>query len=93
MHKLATLAASVALLGCALPTWTRPDTTQADFDRDAAQCKYEAVAATSGYGTGPTARSTSGAFSQGLGEGIAAGMKQGELIRLCMMARGYRMQK
>lgn len=84
----------VVLTGCATPTghkymWMKNGASQADFDRDKAQCNYEAVAATASYSTGPTARTSSGAFVQGFGEGMARGIRQNELIELCLTARGY----
>ncbi len=81
---------SLAILaGCASPLWTKEGATQADFNRDAAQCEYEAASATASYSQGQTARTTGGAAAQGFGEGMAIGLKKNELGRLCMTAKGY----
>jgi hypothetical protein len=38
-----TLLALCLVLGCAgTPNWTRPEATQADYDRDSAQCMNQA---------------------------------------------------
>ena len=91
MHRL-TLVALLAIQGCAGPTWVKPGAVQADFDRDVAQCKYEAASATASYGGGPTRRTTAGALGQGIGEGIDLGLRQRDLIMLCLQARGYTKQ-
>ena len=72
--------------------WVKEGATEAGFERDKAQCQYEAAAATANYNTGPTARGYSGAVAQGIGEGIAIGMRQAELIQLCLQAKGYSKQ-
>ncbi len=78
------------LVGCApAPLWTKDGATQAHFDRDKAQCEYEAALATASYSQGQTARTAAGAAGQGFGEGIAIGLKKTELGRMCMAAKGY----
>jgi hypothetical protein len=42
-QALALLLALVAAAGCARPVWTKPGLTQAQFDRDNAECRYEAT--------------------------------------------------
>lgn len=91
MRKAAS-AALVALLGaCAYDplVWTHRISGAAEYDRDAAQCRYEANLATASYSTGPTARTRGGAIAQGIGEGLTRGMRQGDLMTLCMQARGW----
>ncbi len=71
----------LTLFGCAglgspQMVWDRSEPyTQADFDKDWAQCKYEADV----YSpiTGP-------------GGGIAAGIREAQLTIECMQARGWR---
>lgn len=93
--RLATVAlfAVPVLAGCAHHNmmWVKDGATQADFDRDRAQCIYESAAATGSYNpSGSTARSTGGAIAQGIGDGIAIGLRRQEIAILCMQARGYR---
>lgn len=77
--------------GCAQTVWLKDGATSLDFDRDRAQCEYEAAAATASYGSSsPTARGYSGALARGIVEGIDLGSRQAELMRLCLTARGYR---
>ncbi len=81
---------ALLLVGCApAPLWTKSGATQADFDRDKAQCEYEAALATASYSQGNTARTAAGAAGQGFGEGMAIGMKKTELGRMCMSTKGY----
>lgn len=89
--RLTVLAPLMALAGCAhqQTMWVRDGATQADFERDRAQCVYEANAATASYSSGPTRRSMSGAIAQGIEDGITIGLRQRELAMLCMKARGY----
>src|SRR5688572_28681681 len=59
------------LTGCAPQwQWKHPHGDQAQFNRDVAQCEYEGAQATASYSHGATARTTSGAISQGIGEGL-----------------------
>lgn len=70
--------------------WVRPDTTQAQYEIDAARCQYEAASSTATYGSSmPVPRSTGAAIGQGIGLGIGEGMKRAELIGLCLRAQGY----
>ena len=89
--RSACAGALVLLLGaCATPyVWFKPGTTPAEFNQDAARCRYEAAAATANYNTGRTAGTMSGAVAQGLGEGLAIASRRDELIQLCLQARGY----
>lgn len=83
----------LALTGCAHHNmmWVKEGATQADFERDRSQCIYESAAATGSYNpSGATARTYSGAIAQGIGDGIAIGLRRAEIAVLCMQARGYR---
>lgn len=92
-HVVLLVLLPLGVFGCAqAPVWSKQGATQSDFERDVAQCKYEAAVATASYNTGPTARSRYGAVLQGIDEGIAIGARQGELIQLCLVARGYSRQ-
>jgi hypothetical protein len=85
------VAVALALAGC-VPrySWTRADTTQADFDRDRARCAYEAESSTATYGSStPTAYGLGAAIGQGIGIGIGRSMQNDRLMTLCMKAKGY----
>lgn len=79
----------VALAGCATPpSQIRPDAGSTAYNVDAAQCDYESSAATAGYGSGQnTARSNSGAVSQGFATGMAQGLERRDLFVKCMRAK------
>jgi hypothetical protein len=78
------------MAGCASPyTWVKNGSTPVDYERDIARCRYEAAAATAGYSTGRVAPTMGGAVAQGFGEGMAIGIRQSELVMLCMQANGY----
>ena len=77
MKILMTAAIALTLAGCAKPVWYHPTKTQADFDRDAAQCQYEAIAATANIVGGSAA-------------GMQQGFARAEVAQACMRARGYK---
>jgi hypothetical protein len=88
--RVATVLALAALAGCAGPTlYDKPGGTQAQFDRDLAQCRYEAQLATSGYSSGNTRRGASGAAGQGVAEGIWQTSDRNDLEDSCLIGRGY----
>lgn len=90
MRNILGTIALAALVGCAQFTWVKDGADAADFERDKAQCVYEASLATAGAGSGSGYyRSTGQAVAAGIGEGIALGLRQLELATLCMRARGY----
>lgn len=81
------------LAGCAAPLhYVKPGITQTQADRDLAQCRYEA-ARDGNYNSGSTRRGISGAAGQGFAEGVEQAIRQGELMQLCMTARGYAAQR
>jgi hypothetical protein len=80
-----TIALLTALAGCATPpaVWVHSEHTDpARFERDRAQCVYEANAATA-------STPSSIYLPQAVGQDVATGIRQGELASLCMEARGY----
>lgn len=79
---------TLLLTACAFEplVWTHPNYGLAEYDRDSAQCRYEARHATESYTTVYTAR---GAAALGLSEGTAAALHEGEVVSLCMRARGW----
>lgn len=93
MKAARAIAAAVVLAnaGCAFEplVWTHATAGPVDLERDVAQCRYEATAATASYSTGPTARTRSGAIAQGFGEGLTRSMRGAELLNLCLRARGW----
>lgn len=80
--RLGAVASALTLGACVTaPTWNRPGATAVDFEREKLQCQYEAVKATAGGGDF--------GMSTAIGAGIAEGMKQGELMNLCMKTKGW----
>jgi hypothetical protein len=88
MHTLRIFAV-VALTGCANTQYYNPNVSDAEAQRDLAQCQYEAKLATSNYSTGSTRAGMSGAAGQGFAEGIGQSLEQRDLVRSCLTARGY----
>jgi hypothetical protein len=89
------LVAMVMLSGCVNKVWMIPEgRTQMDFERDKAQCMYEARIYTppsSAY-VPPAPRDRygiSGAIATGLAQGIEEGVRIANLFGMCMRARGY----
>jgi hypothetical protein len=75
---LATSVLCLMLSGCvAGGSWNRPGTTEAQFRRDEAECRYQASAATP-YGYG-------GSTAMLIGQGFA----RNDLIEQCLKLRGY----
>lgn len=62
--------------------WTKTGLNQADFDRDAAQCRRDARKAT-----------YQDPFANGAGQdqGLERSMAQNSLFEQCMFAKGYRL--
>lgn len=81
------------LVGCAAQPpkvwYSKTHDNPAQFERDKAQCIYEAAQATGSYSQGQTARTNSGAFVQGFSEGLTISMRREELGLLCMKSKGY----
>ena len=69
----------VCVSGCV--TYSRPNTTEAEYNRDRTRCEYEAALATPDPAIGSLGASVA--------NGFATGMRQNELIRLCLQSRGY----
>lgn len=59
----------------------------AQLARDKAQCDYEATLATANFA--PNSRGYRTSFGASLADAVAVGQRQGELIALCLKARGY----
>jgi hypothetical protein len=88
---LAVIIATLALSGCATqPAYEWRHMTHSDpaqLARDKAQCDYEATSATASYA--PNSRGYRTSTVAGIADAIAIGQRQGELIQLCLRARGY----
>lgn len=77
---LGLLALLAPLVGCAQQRhWTKQGLDQAEFDRDAAQCRREAAKATS-----------PDPFAAGTGQGLERSVTQEKLFERCMHSKGYR---
>lgn len=85
MKTLSALLAITILAGCAAGGggyWNHAHGDRAQFQRDAAQCDYEAAVARTG--------STGGAgVAVSMAQDLAAGAQRGELAAMCMRAKGY----
>jgi hypothetical protein len=83
---------SLLLAGCAASNggrqWVKAGAVQSDFDRDKAQCLYEAKLHTQPGYMGP-AYSMSTALSHGIAEGITDGLRMSDLFKSCMEAKGW----
>jgi hypothetical protein len=96
MKKIVLVLLAMAMLsGCVNKVWMIPEgRTQRDFERDKAQCMYEARIYTppsSAY-VPPAPRDRygiSGAIATGLAQGIEEGARIANLFGMCMRARGY----
>lgn len=84
MRKYCLLVLSLVLCGCATQkvAWEKPGATQASFQLDTNQCKYEATLATPSASYTPT-------IAAAVAQGISEGIRQNQLHTLCMNARGY----
>ncbi|UIJ44179.1 hypothetical protein LZK98_13980 [Sphingomonas cannabina] len=90
---LGIIAGAAALPAQERPKWVQDGDDLNDMEKDLAQCKYEAAAATATIGTNDRPKSTSEAVSSGVSSGVVAGMEQASLIKKCMKAKGYRKAK
>ena len=80
-------ALALVLAGCATNMrWVKPGATSADFDQDKVRCQYEAQLATANL---PTGYGISGAISSG----VEQGLRQAELLKLCMQTKGWSLQQ
>lgn len=78
---LAGLAVIVAAAGCAPRyIWIHPSADRAQFDRDKAQCEYEAATAT---------QQTDYSYRTSFGQELDRAVRRGEIGALCMKAKGY----
>lgn len=77
------IVVAMALLGgCAAtgPTWYKQGATQASFDADKAECRYEAIK----YG---------GAFDPSFGKSYAVAMQRNDITIACLRQKGYSQQQ
>ena len=78
---LVTCLFSLTLAGCAQKVWYKPGITQAQFERDMAEVRYEAMKST------PPDRGLESPIAAGIGDGF----HQAEVIKAGMAAKGYRL--
>jgi hypothetical protein len=83
-------AATMMLTGClAGGKWYKTGASQAGFDQDKAECRYAATV----YGYVPPSggfyRNVGSAAATGITNGIAQGMREAEVFKACMEAKGY----
>ncbi len=65
---------SLFLTACAQTQWVKPGATEASFNRDKAECEYEATKAVPDTGTGSV---------------IAIAFERANLMKQCLRIRGY----
>lgn len=85
LKPLLTALACAMMLGCAAPQkpliWYKPGATEAEFTQAKYQCDYETTAATQG---------TDHSFRTVVGQELDRAMRKSDLLKRCMMAKGYR---
>lgn len=87
--KIIILALYLTLTSCAEPTvYQKQNITTDQQQQDYAQCKFEAAKATGSSPSGSITDYTSGTIAND----IATGIRQGEIFKLCLEAKGYRPQ-
>lgn len=71
------IAVGFVLSGCASgPTWYKDGATQASFDADKAECRYEAI-------------KNGGSFDPSFGKSYAVAMHRDEITIACLRHKGY----
>lgn len=87
--KLTAMMTIVLLAGCAGPTiYGKTGTSAEDERKDFADCRYEAAKATGSAPSGSITENTSTTIAND----INTGMRQGEIMRMCLESKGYRPQ-
>jgi hypothetical protein len=85
------LLAALALGGCAEPaTWGKVGATQTDAARDIEQCRTEIPLAEQNYAEALTSRGYNVALERVQADPQAYAMYRADLMRLCLLSRGYR---
>lgn len=81
----------LTIAGCNQTMYHRDNTTVQQFNVDKSQCAYEAKLATVPMeaNSGGYYKNNGQAAAAGALQGLAIGLKQQELFRECMGARGY----
>lgn len=81
---------TIALAGCMNPKWVKGGATDMDFARDRAECQHEIPIAEANYNMALRSRGHSAAVTQVEADSAASSMFKASLMRLCLIARGYR---
>jgi len=87
MKRISIALVAVALAACATQPqwrWAKDGETPGERERTYAQCDYEATAATASMGTG--------GYRTMVGSSLEMTLRQVELIKMCMAAKGWRQQ-
>jgi len=88
MRLVATIGMVAMLTGCVGPTiYAKPGGTPEQERQDFAECKFESIKATGGGPGGTITNEYS--MSNTIANDIATGMRQGEIMQACLVARGY----
>ena len=79
------VATILAVTGCAQKKiFTKPGLTQAQWDRDYAQCEYEATSST---------QNVDYSYQSVVGQALDQALRRRNLMELCLKAKGYVEQK
>ena len=79
------MLAVLMLVGCGGGVWVKDNGTQADFNKDLAECNYDVTKYSGGVG------STYG--RDPIADGIEEGMRRNEIRTACMTSKGYHLQR
>lgn len=85
MKKALAVLFTIGLAGCATPQYYTPPARPSHSPEDESFCRYEAAKATASAGVGSIA--TPYQMADTIANDIATGIRQGELIALCLQNR------
>lgn len=72
------LISSLLLTACSQAQWVKPGATEQEFEKNYAECNYEATKAVPDYGSGSL---------------IAIALQRAEIIKQCLRLKGYSQQR
>jgi len=86
---LGILMVALISMGCAKKMFVKPGGTNDGFQRDLAQCQYEAEVAIASYGNSDVPPTMSNAIASGIFGGIEMGTRKNKLIQMCLGTKGW----
>ncbi|SHL10727.1 hypothetical protein SAMN05216428_10194 [Nitrosospira sp. Nsp11] len=91
MNRFSLVAIAILLAGCVGPTvYGKAGNTPEQERKDFAECKFESLKAT-GSAPGGTITNEYN-MSNTIANDLATGMRQGEIMQACLVAKGYSAQ-